>query len=281
MQLIDIKLLILSSLLPGELGLYEFINIIRYKNPKLEIIIILKDLECAIFDYNQLKQEKKFKYLLLKHYEDSESAYKDFLKLIGKMCKKSKSSKYFSNHKTEDNRMAIVSNIVGNKFKISGINVSIIFGKEDITFSTTGVMLLMTFCKLSIKLSISKSKSALSSANPTTRLSQDAFIEFIEPSIVSVASFAVVPAIPILSCITLIALTILPKDKSPSFTVIFNSYAAWYMPFLLQERDEGSLPHASYPTLPTWIRCALLRAFLMPEHVQGLLFPPFQRSWQG
>lgn len=25
---------------------------------ELEIIIILKDLECAIFDYNQLKQEK-------------------------------------------------------------------------------------------------------------------------------------------------------------------------------------------------------------------------------
>ena len=78
---------------------------------ELEIIIILKDLECAIFDYNQLKQEKKFKYLLLKHYEDSESAYKDFLKLIGKMCKKSKSSKYFSNHKTEDNRM------IHNNFK--------------------------------------------------------------------------------------------------------------------------------------------------------------------
>lgn len=38
----NIKLLILSSLLPGELGLYEFINIIRYKNPKLEIIIILE-----------------------------------------------------------------------------------------------------------------------------------------------------------------------------------------------------------------------------------------------
>ena len=78
---------------------------------ELEIIIILKDLECAIFDYNQLKQEKKFKYLLLKHYEDSESAYKDFLKLIGKMCKKSKSSKYFSNHRIEDNRM------IHNNFK--------------------------------------------------------------------------------------------------------------------------------------------------------------------
>ncbi|MCR5147095.1 MAG: hypothetical protein K6B70_07150 [Clostridia bacterium] len=48
---------------------------------------------------------KKFNYLLLKHYPDNESAYKDFLKLIGKMCKKSKDSKYFLNHKNEDNRM--------------------------------------------------------------------------------------------------------------------------------------------------------------------------------
>lgn len=42
---------------------------------------------------------------MLKQYHDTESAYKDFLKLIGKMCKKAKSSKYFSNHKIEDNRM--------------------------------------------------------------------------------------------------------------------------------------------------------------------------------
>ena len=33
------------------------------------------------------------------------SAYTDFLKLIGKMCKKEPDSKYFRNHKEEDNRM--------------------------------------------------------------------------------------------------------------------------------------------------------------------------------
>ena len=38
----DINLLILSSILPGELNIYEFINIIKYKNPNLEIIIILE-----------------------------------------------------------------------------------------------------------------------------------------------------------------------------------------------------------------------------------------------
>ena len=72
---------------------------------ELKVIIILKDLECGIFDYNKLKCNREFKYLLLKQYHDTESAYKDFLKLIGKMCKKAKSSKYFSNHKIEDNRM--------------------------------------------------------------------------------------------------------------------------------------------------------------------------------
>ena len=72
---------------------------------ELKVIIVLKDLECGIFDYNKLKNEKKFKYLLLKQYYDNKSAYKDFLKLIEKMCKKTKSSKYFSNHRIEDNRM--------------------------------------------------------------------------------------------------------------------------------------------------------------------------------
>ncbi len=66
---------------------------------ELKIIIILKDSECGIFDYHELKDKKLYHYLLLKHYQDDESAYKDFLKLVGKMCKKSRDSKYFLNHK--------------------------------------------------------------------------------------------------------------------------------------------------------------------------------------
>ena len=38
-----INLLILNSLLPGELNIEEFINIIKYKNPDLKIIIILAE----------------------------------------------------------------------------------------------------------------------------------------------------------------------------------------------------------------------------------------------
>ena len=62
---------------------------------KLNIIIIFKDLECAIFDLDDLKATKEYRYLLLKHYVTGSYAYTDFLKLIGKMCKKDKSSKYF------------------------------------------------------------------------------------------------------------------------------------------------------------------------------------------
>lgn len=38
----EINLLILSSILPGELNIYEFINLLKYKNPEIEIIIILE-----------------------------------------------------------------------------------------------------------------------------------------------------------------------------------------------------------------------------------------------
>lgn len=70
------------------------------------VIIIFKDLECAVYDYEFFKtNEFDYKYLLLKHYEDSTAAYKDFMKLIGKMCKKSINSKYFKNHVIEDNRI--------------------------------------------------------------------------------------------------------------------------------------------------------------------------------
>ena len=74
----------------------------------LKIIIILRNSECGIFDYHELKDEKNYHYLLLKHYQDDESAYKDFLKLIGKMCKKTIDSKYFLNHKEEDNRIVYI-----------------------------------------------------------------------------------------------------------------------------------------------------------------------------
>ena len=70
------------------------------------VIIIFKDLECAIYDYDALlKKDFNYKYLLLKHYKNTTKAYKDFMKLIGKMCKKSVECKYFKNPIDEDNWM--------------------------------------------------------------------------------------------------------------------------------------------------------------------------------
>lgn len=46
-----IDLLILSSVLPGELNLQEFINIIKYKKTEIEIIIILEKEDKKIKDF--------------------------------------------------------------------------------------------------------------------------------------------------------------------------------------------------------------------------------------
>ncbi|MBO4245334.1 MAG: hypothetical protein J5892_01185 [Bacilli bacterium] len=69
-------------------------------------IIIFKGLECIILDYDLLINDNyNNHYLLLKHYENTTKAYKDFMKLIGKMCKKSVDSKYFKKPIDEDNWM--------------------------------------------------------------------------------------------------------------------------------------------------------------------------------
>lgn len=74
------------------------------------VIIVFKDLECVIYDYEDFQKENfDYKYLLLKHYQDEIMAYKDFMKLIGKMCKKSIDSKYFNNHINEDNNIMFIN----------------------------------------------------------------------------------------------------------------------------------------------------------------------------
>lgn len=68
------------------------------------VLLLLRDRECGIFDYSA-GGLGEFRYLLLKHYDTPSRAYEDFLKLVGKMCKKSGDSKYFQNRLSEDNRM--------------------------------------------------------------------------------------------------------------------------------------------------------------------------------
>ena len=68
------------------------------------VLLVLRGRECGVFDYTAMSLDK-FQYLLLKHYDTPSRAYEDFLKLVGKMCKKREDSKYFGNHVPEDNRM--------------------------------------------------------------------------------------------------------------------------------------------------------------------------------
>ena len=68
------------------------------------VLLLLRDRECGIFDYST-EGLGEFRYLLLKHYDTPSRAYEDFLKLVGKMCKKNGDSKYFQNRLSEDNRM--------------------------------------------------------------------------------------------------------------------------------------------------------------------------------
>lgn len=74
------------------------------------VIIILFGTECAIYDADDLQESACCRYLLLKHYHSETQAYRDFLKLIGKMCAKKSNSKYFGMHIDEDNRMVVYEN---------------------------------------------------------------------------------------------------------------------------------------------------------------------------
>ena len=67
------------------------------------VLILLRDAECAIFDLD----DPESRYLLLKHCPDDRAALADFYKLIGKMCAKPESSKYFGTRRAEDNRMVV------------------------------------------------------------------------------------------------------------------------------------------------------------------------------
>ena len=94
------------------------------------VIIILKEVECIVYDYIDFcKENFNFHYLLLKHYDDENLAYKDFLKLIGKMCKKTIDSKYFSKHIDEDNNILFIDDknesmlLTDNKYKIRTIEL--------------------------------------------------------------------------------------------------------------------------------------------------------------
>lgn len=73
------------------------------------VLIVVRAMECAIYDADALQADGSAHYLLLKHYPCDAAAYRDFMKLIGKMCTKKTSSKYFAYHINEDNRMIVTN----------------------------------------------------------------------------------------------------------------------------------------------------------------------------
>lgn len=72
------------------------------------VIVILRNLECGVFDYDEFKNNENLRFLLLKQYDNSDSALKDFYKIVGKICHKNIESKYFLNHKEEYNRIKFI-----------------------------------------------------------------------------------------------------------------------------------------------------------------------------
>ena len=122
----DIDLLILSSILPGELNIYEFINIIKYKKPNLEIIIILEK-----------EDEKLEKFLILKGinnvYYNNKITFNEILEKINEIknkniinnkinkleeiiLKKNK-KKYLNKIKNKINYLKKNNKIINNKIK--------------------------------------------------------------------------------------------------------------------------------------------------------------------
>ena len=122
----DIDLLILSSILPGELNIYEFINIIKYKKPNLEIIIILEK-----------EDEKLEKFLILKGinnvYYNNKITFNEILEKINEIKNKNiinnkinkleeiilekNKKKYLNKIKNKINYLKKNNKIINNKIK--------------------------------------------------------------------------------------------------------------------------------------------------------------------
>ena len=102
---------------------------------------------------------------------------------------------------TSSNMPAAASRIGGSSPLMAGITLLIASGRAAARFSTTGVTFFTTFPKLSTTLSTSIPMSAFALPRPASRFPIADFVLEIEPAIVSDASNAVVPAIPISSWI--------------------------------------------------------------------------------
>lgn len=133
----DIDILILSAILPGEYNIYELINIIKYKNKKIKIIIFLENKENKIIEFlitkeitdiyinNEIttdeiinriiklknKEEKIEEILETKKIEKNKNIKKELIEKIIKIIKKLKTNK--KNKKTNNKINNKIFTIIG------------------------------------------------------------------------------------------------------------------------------------------------------------------------
>ena len=116
-------------------------------------------------------------------------------------------SKDSSVSSTCENSSVTASSSVGSSSPTAVSRASSAVGRAATMFSITGVMFATTVLKASTMLLHSSSMSASASPKPTMRFDTADFSALTEPEIVASASFAVVPAMSMLSCMTWMAST--------------------------------------------------------------------------
>lgn len=105
----DVDLLLLNSVLPGDYNIEEFINIIKYISPKLEIIIILE------------KEEEKIKQFLISKginniYYNNKTTFEEILKKINEINNRNKINEIEKKTKKLE-EIILEKNIKNNLFK--------------------------------------------------------------------------------------------------------------------------------------------------------------------
>ncbi len=137
----NINLLILSSILPGELNIYEFINIIKYKNPNLEIMIILEKEDNKLSEFIISKGIKYIFYnnkitfdeIILKINEiENKNKINNKIEKLEKIILKENKKKIINNEKIKNKILKIKEKINKQKNRINNKKIISIIGAPKV-----------------------------------------------------------------------------------------------------------------------------------------------------
>ena len=137
----NINLLILSSILPGELNIYEFINIIKYKNPNLEIMIILEKEDNKLSEFIISKGIKYIFYnnkitfdeIILKINEiENKNKINNKIEKLEKIKLKENKKKIINNEKIKNKILKIKEKINKQKNRINNKKIISIIGAPKV-----------------------------------------------------------------------------------------------------------------------------------------------------